>query len=454
MRILDIISVCLTSGEPGDVVAAAFEKSERVQLILAKTGEVVEEDHTRVRQFIETLLSANDWTNVLRFLMTHSKANLEKRIQNLHQTISDLYEELLVAATKYTFDESISVEFPKSDTNVFMSILSPEARNNPRRILEDLLRLCKDRSADFEIQHKRSSFRRIVEIIIVANALRKSAFFTVLMAKNRNLTQLEFQERVEKLQRRLGKVGQYTRIHNLIKMVKRLQGIPFFWVQDQLVDAGEGSYENSLTPEDAIQCALQQQVSGIGLQDFDMDAVYKQYPNLRPTWAQHRIINPRVHAELRIILHLTRSLSSSSSAELPTYPPTQYPIGCSKRSCICCHLWMSAFNQSTNMSWMTSGCHGKPYENWALPGPAGSMQNGALLGPASRMQEAMVVKVNRLVVNAINMRLVDTLDWARIENTKFRRVSDEHASSGSDTDGSQEITMRILERKEEGPFSK
>ncbi|KAG6862750.1 hypothetical protein C0991_010369 [Blastosporella zonata] len=85
---------------------------------------------------------------------------------------------------------------------------------------------------------------------------------------------------------------------------------------------------------------------------------------------------------------------------------------------------MSAFKERTKMSWMTSGCHGKPYENWALPGPAGEMQ------------EVMVKKVNRLVIDAISMRLVDTLAWAMQANMKFKRISDEHASSGLDTDAS------------------
>ncbi|KAG6852060.1 hypothetical protein C0991_003485, partial [Blastosporella zonata] len=157
MRILDIITVCLTSGKPGDVIAAAFEKSGQVHLVLAKNGKVVEEDYTRAHQFFSTLFSSNHWTNVLPFLIEHSKANLDKRIQNLHQTISDLLDELLFAATTYKFDESSKVEFPNS--NAFMDILFGGTPTNPRRILEDLLRMCRDQS-DFEMEPNNASVLR------------------------------------------------------------------------------------------------------------------------------------------------------------------------------------------------------------------------------------------------------------------------------------------------------
>lgn len=36
IRVLDLIAVCLSTGDPGDIVAAAFEKREYINLILAK----------------------------------------------------------------------------------------------------------------------------------------------------------------------------------------------------------------------------------------------------------------------------------------------------------------------------------------------------------------------------------------------------------------------------------
>jgi hypothetical protein len=44
-RVLDLIAVCLTTGKPGDVVAAAFDKREHIRLVLAKNGDFHSEDY-------------------------------------------------------------------------------------------------------------------------------------------------------------------------------------------------------------------------------------------------------------------------------------------------------------------------------------------------------------------------------------------------------------------------
>src|SRR5882672_10153444 len=40
MRVLEVIATCLTTGRPGDVVAAAFDKRRNIRLLLAKNGDV------------------------------------------------------------------------------------------------------------------------------------------------------------------------------------------------------------------------------------------------------------------------------------------------------------------------------------------------------------------------------------------------------------------------------
>jgi hypothetical protein len=63
--------------------------------------------------------------------------------------------------------------------------------------------------------------------------------------------------------------------------------------------------------------------------------------------------------------------------------------------------------------WMTSGSHGKPYANWALPGAAYAIgANGKSL-------------IDEDVLRSVEIRLVDTLDWL----VASRRTSDEHRSS-------------------------
>jgi len=73
---------------------------------------------------------------------------------------------------------------------------------------------------------------------------------------------------------------------------------------------------------------------------------------------------------------------------------------------------------------MTSGSHGKPYDNWALPGAAGEMKG---VRAWRRFDEHVIMDVYT--------RLTDTLAWVRKLTAK--RISYEDVSSGSDSDGSE-----------------
>ena len=73
---------------------------------------------------------------------------------------------------------------------------------------------------------------------------------------------------------------------------------------------------------------------------------------------------------------------------------------------------------------MTSGAHGKPYVNWALPGAACSYAIGAD-GRSS---------VDELVLKAVLMLLTDALDWLFPGQ---KRISDEHISSGDENSGTE-----------------
>ncbi|KIJ35779.1 hypothetical protein M422DRAFT_261963 [Sphaerobolus stellatus SS14] len=96
---------------------------------------------------------------------------------------------------------------------------------------------------------------------------------------------------------------------------------------------------------------------------------------------------------LRIILHFSPSLLSISPGELCA--PRELPLGCSKRSCLCCTLWIEAFNKATRLLWMTSGSHGKSYGNWALPGNV----------------QGVAAELDKYLMDATWTRLVDILEW-------------------------------------------
>ena len=74
---------------------------------------------------------------------------------------------------------------------------------------------------------------------------------------------------------------------------------------------------------------------------------------------------------------------------------------------------------------MTSGSHGKPYANWALPGAACSYAIGA--DGRSSVDEA--------VLKAVLTRLTDALDWLFPGQ---KRIFDEHVSSGDEGSGSEQ----------------
>ena len=73
---------------------------------------------------------------------------------------------------------------------------------------------------------------------------------------------------------------------------------------------------------------------------------------------------------------------------------------------------------------MTSGSHGKPYANWALPGTAGEQIGATLRG------------VDGQVAKGVDTRLKDMLAWLNVKGGP-KRTSDERASSGSESDISE-----------------
>ena len=78
-----VIATCLTTGKPGAVVTAAFDKRRNIRLVLAKNGDVGCTDYMATRTFISDLMIASDWIDILPFLVNHSKTNIDKWIMRL-----------------------------------------------------------------------------------------------------------------------------------------------------------------------------------------------------------------------------------------------------------------------------------------------------------------------------------------------------------------------------------
>ncbi|RDB22206.1 hypothetical protein Hypma_010726 [Hypsizygus marmoreus] len=395
LRILDVIAVCLTTGNAGNVVAAAFYKEQKISLVLAKSSNVEDADNDRVAAFLSTIRNANNWLDILPFLAKYSRKNVKKRIEKLHKSISALDLELEVV--EYEF-KSVTAEFPRSQH--YLSLSYPD-KATPEFILSDLVNYCKTMST-IKFQNDQLSFKNFVRLTSVANVLRNCAFLNYLTTDTKVGPERRFE--AARLKRRLTKVYQYTRIDQVIGFCKRYPGdIPVYWIKDQYPGTGEGLYDMPDGPMDVVKHALDEPAAQVLTASISQLVPAKKWGQLS--------FNPRLHTELRIILHLARTLPRS-----PTLRKTMLPIGCSKRSCLCCTLWMKSFNQNSSFQWMTGGSHGKPYENWALPGDAGRM--GIRPDP------------DETVIAGIHHRLVQELDTLMPE--QLPRKSDELASTGSD----------------------
>jgi hypothetical protein len=246
--VLELIATCLTTGKPGDVVAAAFDKRGNIKLVLAKNGDVGSTDYMAARTFISDLMVASDWIDLLPFLANHSKTNVDKRISSLHRSITDICSTFEKVATVYAF-ESMEKEFPRSDDYLDVMYVGKDIPT-VARVLSDLIRECINGS-DFAVDENQQSFMKYVRLVNAAAVLWDSRFLSQLISDPNRTNWVRIQDAV-KLKRRLGKVCQYTRIRQLIEKVQRLLNIPFEWVEESFPGTGEGEFKVCMDPMEAV----------------------------------------------------------------------------------------------------------------------------------------------------------------------------------------------------------
>ncbi|RDB30248.1 hypothetical protein Hypma_007328 [Hypsizygus marmoreus] len=366
LRLLEVIAAYLTTGNPGDVVAAAFDKREQICLVLAKSGTVGSADYGATHAFLSALRNADTWTDLYPFLATHCKQNVSKRVRNLHESLTELWDELQSAATDYEF-RSMKREFPRSGPHLKVKYL--EEPPTPPKFLHDLLHICVTLSTQFEMQDHEAALRQYVQLVSAAYSLYHSFFLTYLTGKYYERGDSKFKGRVERLKRRLDKVSQYARTTALIRLVKRLPNIPFRWVEDTLVGTGERILEICRNPMEVVERVLGENPPSAK----QTEALLRHYPNLCKTWERRsRFVNTHVHPELRIILDLCRPLLSGLRPPLDDVAPL--PVGCSKSSCLCCTVWINLFDYLAGMKCMIARTNGRPCDDWALPGAAAEMK--------------------------------------------------------------------------------
>jgi hypothetical protein len=420
LRLLDTITIALTTGNPGDVFAAAFDKREQMQLVLAKNGPPTPEDVAAAKELISLIgnPAVTHALDIFPFLMDRCGANINKRIHNLHTSILDGQDNYFTSALEaYHPGTNITAEFPTAGALLeeYGDAVPPFAT-----VWGDFVEKIIDKTAQGLNAGDVSALAdKYTTIVLIADALAHSRFLKTLVG-DLNLTKKDRKERAEKLKRRLDKVCEYIRdVTHLIRKAKRLFPIPHRWVTDTFTGMGQCVLNLCDNVDDAL-------LRGLKLPLFTPAITYKlnnQFPSISSNWQTQQMVRPCIHAELRIILHL----GPPSAIECPVQP-----IGVSKRCCFCCTLWIEAHNHIFQTRWLTSKSHDKPYVNWALPGAACSYDG--------------MRSVDKSVLKGVSMRLTDTLDWLFLQ----KRPSDEFYSAGSDNtcDGEQELDWRKRMRKQ------
>ncbi|KAG6824860.1 hypothetical protein H0H92_005594 [Tricholoma furcatifolium] len=391
VRLLDTIAVALTTGNPGDVYAAAFDRRGTFQLILAKNGPPNEDDMAAASEFISLIQSPQVTDYIDAALQTY-------------KPLDDFEAEFPVFMLKSVFKD------PKPPFNTLW-----------RRLVVTI----SERAAKGLPQDFPSALEQMSLLFFYAETISHSTFLKSLV-QTTNLLHKRPKERAEKFKQRLDKVSQYVKgIDVLLQRAKKLPPISHRWVTDDFTGTGEGTFTLCDDPLEVI-------ARGLNLPSLSPQIearVFKLLPSIQANWERQKTVNTRVHAELRIILHFGPALTLRGTNK-------SLPIGVSKRSCFGCTLWMEHYNSVFNTRWMTRESHGKPCANWALPGTACSWATVDMNGDSFQV-------VDMRVAQGVSVRLSDMLDWLIPGSRRTR--TDEHVSSG-DESSEMEIMNEAVKR--------
>lgn len=426
---LDIIAVCLATGRAGDVVAAAFDKRAEFRLILAKNGQPTAQDVAATKNFLAAMTSAVDWADVIPFVFQHSKDNVIRRISQLHRSLSTFHPHLTESATCRM--NPLDKEFPSSDS-IRKAFYGAETLSF-QSMLADIVRRCLDLSAPAASES--ISETNWTQLVFLSEVWRKSLILKELI-KDKNLARnKERKAGAERLKRRLGKVCQYLRLDSLIKKVQKWfpdGNVPFHWVDYEYDGSGEGHFAPDPNPMKVIARGLQENKNlwqPRPLPPGDIAEVQRRFPNLIANWEKWQKIQTCVHAEIRVILHLdgSKQLSPRSIDR-----KAQQAVGCSKRSCLCCQIWIATFNWYSQREWVTSWSHGKADSNWALPGRHGWMG-----------------LVDGMVFDQVTTRLEGSLSWLDKE-AKRREIEKSKGGCPCRVEDAEGVLARVAKREAEG----
>ncbi|KAG5640377.1 hypothetical protein DXG03_008880 [Asterophora parasitica] len=426
VRALDVVALCLTSGEQGDVTAAAFypiDSKKQNTLIVCKNREATPQDRLRLIDFKKTLIASSAWTDVFRdFILRHCAENITKRVKLFKESFSQIHKQLEDMANTYTPPQApLDQVFPRSD-KLRETLYKGGEPADPRVMLFDVLRKCRQAAGEFAIDRPeeretaQQNLDKYLDLWKLADCIRVSAFMELLL-----LPLSTSDDIVAKFIRRLNKVCQYARIELLLKHYDWTT-LPTCWATLSSTVMPQGGKFSRGTANSMLEPLMSKQKSNL--------AAINMMKNTSKVWNPRDILRPTIHAEIKMIIFIHTRTSPKAVSDSPS---PQLPIGCSKRSCICCSIWIAAFNESSEMAWMTSGSHGKPYDQWAFANTV--KLPDSLYEHVAAAQDIVADRIRGILVKFVGSALLTE------QELQLFPESDEDASAGESDTSSNKLDL-------------
>ncbi|KAG5337020.1 hypothetical protein C0989_011145 [Termitomyces sp. Mn162] len=271
-----------------------------------------------------------------------------------------------------------------------------------------------------------ASHRLFQELILAASALADSKFFAVFKADQSDDKSGE--DLTSKLWRNLDKIRQYLHIEKLVEFVQdQRRNFTISWVSEEI------SIPKHMDELRQIEIRKVQEVTvefgkehtQIAKTEAQVEKIFESrslyWKKEKDKFCKNKRIWPKLHAEIQIIHALGEPKTRSS---LDVVKP-QRAIGCSKRSCLQCWLYMKKINELLCEEWMTAGDHSWPYETAALTG------SHPKLDPKGLCDAYVIEMVRKFAISQVKQ----LYGLQPIQPFHKREKSDENATASGSSDG-------------------
>ncbi|KAG6820301.1 hypothetical protein H0H93_002565 [Arthromyces matolae] len=313
-------------------------------LFLSKSGGWGPQDYTAVASFMDCLNSATNFDDLLVFLAKRNASKVNGRIKKLCIQLQIKLDRLKERARWWGLSDVLSDAF---------AVLTNYVDPNEAPLLFD---------------NEPESRAKFAKLALAANSFLRPTFESCIFWGYRGII-----EDLELLLHRLEKVAQYLGGKALLQFWKKHgDTIRVIWVPgggplppialettasggrhiDALLAKRPYSPDCKRTLREDLDRGLYYHYNP-GIVEYNLDLLTK--PASIP-------MTVRVHPELQLLLWVTVNVFASKG-----FPGEQLYIGCSKATCLCCGLWINAFNVEMKMNWTTSIGKGHPRPDWAVP---------------------------------------------------------------------------------------